>query len=231
MNKNKWLEDSVKRASYRAVFQKDISEDRIKQALQQCQIEMEKMQENHILLTASLYQYNKFLFLYTEGAGKVINPDKEFLSLKSFLQVWPAALEYPDTNRQWVYMQQYYYHAIPQNVKEWMQNRKPSLRCGRIALLTPEKWEEYMEYHFLLMREGIIEGDRYHFISIHENVLFSYFEEPKIIRNLKGKKEVQSLVLKKWLQTNPESHFTRFAPGQGFTSDQNFVFLPCLAGV
>lgn len=249
MENRAWAEHTVKRASYRAVLRADASEETIQQSFTECQSAMEDMRERNSLLTASLYRYEKFLFLYTEGVDKGIDPDELFAPLNPMLQIWPAVLEEPDANRRWIFMQPYYYHAVPQNVQEWMENRKPSLRRGRIALLAPGKWEEYMEYHFLLMREGVIEGDRYHMISIHENVLFSYFEEPKTMtsllddscrvagRNVESfdlggaNMDRKSKVLEEWLRTEPESHFARFARGQGLGPDHNFVFLPYCVGV
>ncbi|MDE7277977.1 MAG: hypothetical protein K2N98_14195 [Lachnospiraceae bacterium] len=231
MRNEGWEKQQVKRASYRAALRSDAGEEQIDRAFGECQRILEQEKEARRLLTASLYRYGRFLFLYTEGIGETAVPEKLFAPAALFLQKWPAVIETPDEDRAWVFMQPYYYHAIPENVEEWMQNRQPSLRRGRIALLAPGKWENYMTHHLALMREGLIEGDRYHLISIHENVLFSYFEEPKTMTNLQKKPAVQSRALADWLLTDPESHFLRFVPGQGPGPDENFVFLPCVAGV
>lgn len=231
MKNSGWREQPVKRASYRAVLRRDVINERTDHAFILCQEAFRQEKEAHRLLTASLYRYERFLFLYAEGVGETAAPDKLCAFLTSFLQNWPTALENPDCDRRWVYMQPYYYHALPNSVEEWMQGRAPSLRRGRIALLSPDKWESYMGHHLALMREGLIEGDRYHLISLHENVLFSYFEEPKTMTNLQKVKVGQSVALEEWLLTDPESHFMRFAPGQGPGPDENFVFLPCVAGV
>ncbi len=237
------MELNVIRASYRAVLREGISEELIGQAFAECQAEMELAYREKILLTASLYRYGRFLFLYTEGVGKRLEPKSMLASMSSVLQCWPGVIEKADEDRAWVYMQPYYYHAVPANVGEWMRGRHPELRRGRIALLAPGKWEEYMEHHLALMKEGLIEGDRYHLISVHENVLFSYFEEPKTMTNLQScadlqrnsemqsSSDMQSAALEAWLRTDPESHFVRFADGQGPGPDQNFVFLPCCAGI
>lgn len=196
-----------------------------------CREAFARAKEEHRLLTASLYRYGRFLFLYAEGVGEEPLPDKLCAALAPLLQNWPGPVEEPCRDRLWVRMQPYYYHAIPDTVEEWMKNRAPSGRRGRIAVLSPGKWESYMGHHLALMREGLIEGDRYHLISLHENLLFSYFEEPKTMTNLQQKEAAHSEALEKWLLTDPESHFIRFAPGQGPGPDENFVFLPCVAGI
>lgn len=231
MQNDGWEKKQVKRACYRAVLRSDAGEEQISRAFAECQAILEQEKEEYRLLTASLYRYGYFLFLYTEGIGEAAVPEKLFAPAAPFLQKWPAAIEAQDGNREWILMQPYYYHALPETVEEWMRNRKPSLRRGRIALLAPGKWESYMTHHLALMREGLIEGDRYHFICMHENVLFSYFEEPKTMTNLQKKPGGQSKALEEWLLTDPESHFMRFVPGQGPGPDENFVFLPWVAGI
>lgn len=266
MKDSLWMGSKVIRASYRAVLGEDVSEEKIAQAFAACGSEMEHAWGRRRLLTASLYRYGHFLFLYTEGVEERVIPEEMFPSMSLSLQNWPGVIENGAKGRVWVYMQSYYYHAVPKYVGEWMRGRKPKLRRGRIALLEPGMWEEYMEHHLALMKEGLIQGDRYHFISVHENVLFSYFEEPKVMTNLRrgwdmdGKgarrgdelqnghkmcqeqeiqggsgsqddRELKSAALEDWLRTDPESHFMRFAPGQGQGPDQNFVFLQCCASI
>lgn len=232
MMKNEgWERQQVQRASYRAVLRSGVGEEQLGDVFAKCQEVFEQEKEDCRLLTASLYRYGSFLFLYTEGIGEKANPEMLCVSAEPFLQKWPAGLESPDSVREWIFMQPYYYHEVPGNAEEWMRNRQPSLRRGRIALLAPGKWESYMTHHLALMREGLIEGDKYHLISMHENVLFSYFEEPKTMTNLRQRPGSPSKALEEWLLTDPESHFMRFAPGQGPGPDENFVFLPCVAGV
>lgn len=226
---NGWKKQKVKRAGFRAVLDRDASEEQIKSAFGTCQEAFVREKEEHRLLTASLYRYGRFLFLYAEGVGEEAVPDRLCASLAPFLQSWMETVEAPEHGRSWIHMQPYYYHAVPESAEAWMRGRRPSRRRGRIALLWPEKWESYMGHHLALMREGLIEGDRYHLICLHENVLFSYFEEPKTMTNLRGEKETHSMALEEWLRTDPESHFMRFSPGQGPGPDENFVFLPCVA--
>ena len=231
MKNEGWEKQQVRRASYRAALRSDAGEAQNDRAFAECQRILEQEKEAHRLLAASLYRYGRFLFLYTEGIGETAVPEKLFAPAVPLLQKWPVTIEEPDNDRVWVLMQPYYYHASPESAEEWMRNRQPSQRRGRIALLAPGKWENYMMHHLALMREGLIEGDRYHLISIHENVLFSYFEEPKTMTNLQRKPGAQSKALEDWLLTDPESHFMRFVPGQGPGPDENFMFLSWVAGV
>lgn len=231
MKNEGWEKQQVKRASYRAVLRSGMKEESFSGALAACQSVMEREKEKHWLLTASLYRYGRFLFFYSEGVRKTVWPDLLCAPMTPYLQKWPPMMEEPGRDRAWMPMQPYYYHALPGTAEDWMQNRKPSLRRGRIALLAPDRWESYMTHHLALMREGLIEGDRYHLICAHENVLFSYFEEPKTMTNLRQEPGVQGTALEDWMRTDPESHFMRFTPGQGPGPDGNFVFLPLIAGV
>jgi hypothetical protein len=65
-------------------------------------------------------------------------------------------------------------------------------------------------------------GDKYQSIALHENILFSYFEEPKTITNIQGDLERQSEAIKGWLKVIPEDHFIHMSEGK----DENFMFLP-----
>ena len=106
------------------------------------------------------------------------------------------------------------------------------MRRGRIALLPPGKWCSYMEHHLRLTSEGLLAGDRWHLISVHENLLFSYLEEPRTNVNLRGVPGAESPELAAWLAADPESHCARFRPGQQAhrDADDNFVFLHRVAG-
>ena len=65
----------------------------------------------------------------------------------------------------------------------------------------------YTYWHQAIVEEGLLKGDQYQFISLHENILFSYFEEPKNMVNITGM-EKASEVIDKWLAVNPESILT-----------------------
>lgn len=69
-----------------------------------------------------------------------------------------------------------FYHDIPTTAGDWLRERHSGAQHGRIAVLKPDKWCSYMEYHLKLVSEGLLEGDRWHLISVQENLLFSYLE-------------------------------------------------------
>lgn len=68
-----------------------------------------------------------------------------------------------------------------------------------------------------------MQGDRYHSIALHENTLFSYFEEPKTMVNIRGVAEQPSPALAAWEAADPEGHFIRLPGAAG-----NFLFLPAV---
>ena len=77
-----------------------------------------------------------------------------------------------------------------------------------------------MYYHKALVDEGLLDGDRYQFIALHENILFSYFEEPKCFTHIKKECMEESSVIKEWLAANPESHFDHELSGE-----ENFLMI------
>ncbi|MGI5947442.1 MAG: hypothetical protein ACOX8K_08565 [Lachnospiraceae bacterium] len=75
-----------------------------------------------------------------------------------------------------------------------------------------EKWDSYVYWHKALVEEGLFCGDQYQFISLHENILFSYFEEPKKMVNIRRTSE-SSVIIEGWLNSDPKSHFCRNKTG------------------
>ena len=112
-----------------------------------------------------------------------------------------------------------FWHDQPTYAREYVRDQPPEGRCGRIALLRPEKLMSYVTYHQALVREGLLVGDRRQFISLHENVLFSYFETPRDREQVNIKRSNEpSCVLAQWLAADPDSHFIRFpeSPRENF---------------
>ena len=56
-------------------------------------------------------------------------------------------------------------------------------------------------------------GDKYQCIALHENILFSYFEEPRFNVNIKNEPGMESKVIEGWMKADPESHFDRVKAG------------------
>lgn len=190
---------------------------------------VEGLRQAHQLLTASLFRYQAHLFLYLESVGTALAPDGLLPLLDALLCPWPAAVG-EALPRRWVAMQPYFYHDIPTTAGDWLRERHSGAQHGRIAVLKPDKWCSYMEYHLKLVSEGLLEGDRWHLISVQENLLFSYLEEPRTHVNIRHQPGVPSAELQEWLAVDPESHFEHFAKEQQGPDAPNFVYLPRCAG-
>jgi len=149
-----------------------------------------------------------------------IRPEELLASLNPFLQLWPGQKD----DRLWVHMYHIYYHSVPESPEQWKRAAVPEKRRGRIAFLRDDKLFSYTYFHKAIVDEGLLEGDKYQSIALHENILFSYFEEPKTFVNVRGDASGESQVIKKWLAVDPESHFIHMPQGKG----ENFMFLPAL---
>ena len=217
-------------------------------AITQCCANIRRLQSQHLILTAALYQYNHMLFLYYEASGspiQVIEPiqaaapspslplesgediqsdfqrPEDLLSpLTPYLAAWPGQT----AQRTWVHMYHIFCHSYPQSLQQWARPSAPSLRRGRIAFLREDKLFSYIYYHKALVDEGLIKGDKYQSIALHENILFSYFEEPKTIVNIQNDSARESRILPDWIAADPESHFIHMPGSNG----ENFLFLPAL---
>ena len=190
---------------------------------------LQKAQAEGRILTASLFRYENHLFFYAEGLNRPFTPQGLCPALDAALLPWPPALG-EAAPRPWAAMQPYFYHDIPTTAGDWLRERHSGAQHGRIAVLKPDKWCSYMEYHLKLVSEGLLEGDRWHLISVQENLLFSYLEEPRTHVNIRHRPGVPSAELQEWLAVDPESHFEHFAKEQQGPDAPNFVYLPRCAG-
>ncbi len=171
------------------------------------------------LMTAALYYYGRQVFLYYESLGKEAPPESFTAPLHPFLLPWPQKEEIRD----WARMYHIYWHCEPRDEQDWRRNPAPLRRRGRIAYLKPENMFEYVYHHFAIVREGLLRGDKYMSIALHEDVLFSYFEEPRSSVNIR-RMDGESQAIQGWLDAVPEDHFIPL-PGSG---RQNFLLLPAL---
>ena len=190
---------------------------------------LQKAQAEGQILTASLFRYENHLFFYAEGLNRPFTPQGLCPALDAALLPWPPALG-EAAPRPWAAMQPYFYHDIPTTAGDWLRERHSGAQHGRIAVLKPDKWCSYMEYHLKLVSEGLLKGDRWHLISVQENLLFSYLEEPRTHVNIRHQPGVPSAELQEWLAVDPESHFEHFAKEQQGPDAPNFVYLPRCAG-
>ena len=192
------------------------SAEAIKEALEKDKSVVREAIASGHCMTVALYQHEDMLFLYMEALEEELEPAVLFPHLSELLALWPQK----DGFAAWAKMYTIYYHDIPKNEEYWARNEKKKRR-GRIAYLHEDKLFSYVYYHKAIVDEGLLEGDRYQFIALHENILFSYFEEPKIFTHLKKDVQEESKVIQEWLAVNPESHFDHTLSGE-----ENFLLLP-----
>ena len=164
----------------------------------------------------------KQLFLYYEAIGEEMGPEAFMAPLSPLLSLWPEK----ENTVPWAKMYHIYWHCEPKDEADWRRDPKPLRRRGRIAYLKHETMFEYVYHHFAIVREGLLKGDRYMSIALHEDVLFSYFEEPRSSVNIRRVDGPESQTIQGWLDVNPEAHFIPLPGSNG----QNFLLLPeCFA--
>ena len=169
-------------------------------------------------MTVALYRYKNMIFLYYEVLKDVphsLSPHDLFPCLTEYMENMPEK----ETYVKWLPMHIVYYNAIPDTVENWCRNSKKD-RIGRIAYLLPDKLMSYLYYHKELLEEGLFEGERYLSIGLHDTILFTYSESPRIITHLNLQSTEESTVIAKWRALNPKSHFDHNFSGEG-----NFVDL------
>lgn len=186
----------------------------VNQAVQQDQEYIQEMVRQERCHMVALYQHERMLFLYYE-TEETLEPKELFPNLSSLLELWPQR----EGKTPWAYMYPIFYHSEAKDNKEWIRKEK-KVRRGRIAYLLPEKLFSYVYYHKALVEEGLLEGDQYQYISLHEDILFSYFEEPKKFTHIKKDSKQESKVIQDWLAVEPESHFDHTLSGQ-----ENFLLI------
>ena len=186
--------------------------------LQQCEQNAQRLINDGALMTAALYYYGNQLFLYYEAVGDEIRPERFMAPLHPVLSQWPQKEDTCD----WALMYNVFWHDAPKDNEDWKRSVPPERRRGRIAWLKHDTMFRYVYHHFAIAEEGILQGDRYQSIALHEDILFSYFEEPRTPGNLRRDTTLQSQTIQAWLDVNPESHFIPLPGSNG----SNFLLLP-----
>lgn len=224
------MNETITRFHYRGSLQREYAGEELSAALLECRSRIEKLIRDGRIMTAALYHYKQMLFFYYEAISYETAPDniraseelpspEELCSpLTPYLQPWPGA----EGSRSWVFMYHIYYHALPMGIEDWKRPAVPALRRGRIAFLYPDKLYSYIYHHIRIVKEGLLTGDKYQSIALHENILFSYFEEPKTMMNVQRDLSRPSEAIHDWSAVDPESHFIHMPEGLG----ENFMFIP-----
>ena len=216
----------IRRSQFRCSFKPQADEDAFKKALELCREHFAGLVREGKICNASFYRHENMGFLYVEEiigeeSAPPLEADRLMGDLATFLKPWPR--EEGDTF--FVPMINLYYHHIPdEDLDAWEHERTTAkkTRIGRIAFLFTDKFASYVKYHTEIVNEGLLKGDKYQFISIHENILFSYYEEPRSYVNIRGSDE-ESKVIGEWEKVDPESHFDRIK-----AKGDNFLVIPCL---
>lgn len=190
----------------------------IRQMFALCRTNAEEMIRSRDLMTAALYLYGRQLFLYYEALGEEFPPERFMDPLHPELIPWPQKEE----TRDWARMYHVYWHCEPRDEADWERKTKPERRRGRIAYLKKDTMFEYVYHHFAIVWEGLLRGDRYMSIALHEDVLFSYFEEPRSSVNIRRTETGESKAIQAWTDAVPEDHFIHLPGSEG----QNFLLLP-----
>ena len=210
---------TVYRCHYRALLSKGTEEipdwDKI---AAECGKNAEALIAEKRVMTAALYRYGRQLFLYCEPIGEPLSPEAFMGPMEDWLAPWPQK----EAIAKWVKMYHVYWHCEPRDEEDWRRSPPPLRRRGRIAYLKHGTMFEYVYHHFAIVQEGLLRGDRYMSIAMHEDVLFSYFEEPRSCVNIRRTQTGESQAIQGWLDADPESHFIHLPGSEG----QNFLLLP-----
>lgn len=200
----------ITRHQYRGCFRDDVKEESLKEALLIVKEKVELLISEEKLLAVYLYRHKQMCFLYYEALKEKIRPEEFMGNLTPLLETWPEE----DGKTPWAFMYHIYHHNLPDNPRAWEAERtEAKTKIGRIAFLYPDKLFSYTYWHKAIVDEGKLPGDKYQCIALHENILFSYYEEPRTNVNLCGDKDARSEAIKGWMNVDPESHFDREKTG------------------
>ena len=221
----------IKRSQYRCSFKLLGNDMPLDSIVERCKEKAKSLVENGALVNVSFYRYENMGFLYVESVpqdsdieNESANPEIIMADLKPYLKPWPEE----DGDRYFAPMVNVYYHHIPEDeLSAWEHERTTDVktRIGRVAFVFPDKLPSYVMHHKAIVDEGLLKGDKYAYISMHENLLFSYYEEPRNNVNICDS-EKESEAIKKWIAADPESHFDRIK-----AKGENFLVIPCLFSV
>jgi hypothetical protein len=216
----------IRRSQYRCSFRPGAAAEEVASAAEKSRTAVNGFVGEGKLCNVSFYKYENIGFLYVEEIvdnedAPMIDIEDLMKDLNPVLKPWPRE----EGDRFFAPMINVYYHHIPdRDIDIWEKERTTAqkTRIGRIAFVFPDKLPSYVMYHTAIVNEGLWKGDKYAFISLHENILFSYYEEPRNNVNIKDMEE-ESEVIKEWMKADPESHFDRVK-----AKGENFLVIPCL---
>ena len=123
--------------------------------------EFTEMKKNGSIMTLSLHRYGSITVLYYECVGCDILPQELV----------------PEDGIIFRPMMDVYHGNLPEGLESWSREKEFRPQC-RVIFLRPEKVSGYIFYHFQLQEEYPGGMSQRFLISILENLLFMYTEEP-----------------------------------------------------
>lgn len=183
------------------------AESSLAAALRELEAQLSQRVARGDLMTVGLFRYRDMLFAYAECVGQALSARELFAPLENLLLPFPGE----EGPAPFVPMNLVFYHALPEGETDWVRQTEPEKRMGRLAIIRPEKLWSYVHYHFALTQEGLLTGDKFLAIALHENYLFAYTEEPRVMTNIRRDLAQPSQVIRDWVAVHPKEHFVPWA--------------------
>lgn len=146
-------------------------------SLKQREMALQQLAEEGKLMTLCVYVYGVHLYVYYEALGEERKPEELFQGSEAYLVPYPGK----DQLRFWAERTDVFHFNIPIDAEDWKRPQLPQKRRGSIAMLRPECISRYIFFHYGLQEERNFLGDKYEIISLRDNLLFGYFELPRLI--------------------------------------------------
>lgn len=164
------------------------------------------------VLGLNIYLWEGNLFVYCEGLGAPPDPHDLLAPLAPELAAWPGK----SAQRLWIEMMDVFHFNEPVSPEHWRRKAPVERRDGRLGVLKPECVSSYIYYHYGLQEERTFGGDKYEIISLHENILFGYFERPEVVETppLPPRLTTKSMP-ENWKDARIPDHFIRWPDTQG----------------
>ncbi|MGL1891268.1 MAG: hypothetical protein OCD02_06540 [Spirochaetaceae bacterium] len=208
------------RKVYRAQLHKDKVDAGLK-AIEQSINYLKKQIENEQLMTISLYNWEYNLFLYYESVSHDLQPEKLFTGLEENLIDWPGK----EDKRYWIPMIDVFHFNEPVSKEHWQRKTSVERKVGKVAHLKPQMVSSYIYYHYQVQEERAFPGDKYEIISMHENLLFGYFEFPKVMEEPLAEKKLQTTgTPDNWADAHMDQHFLSWEDGTIFFKEIETLF-------
>lgn len=160
----------MERFTYRAY----LKENHKLASIDSIRMEIEKMVNSGILLTASMFSYDRNLFVYWETIDKNPNIEIIFAEISDSLMDWPGEFEL----RKWIRMMDIYHCAEPQSVDHWRRKQPIKSIRARVMRLKPDMLSSYIYYHWALQEGSPGSWCKYCSIYLHEDLTIMFNEDP-----------------------------------------------------